>query len=64
MCIRDSPWIKDVELTTHGFGVMEIDRSRAQMNWFYVKDVMNPASSVYPAFSWYTRVGQPKLRRA
>ena len=59
-----NPWIKDVELTTHGFGVMEINKSRAQMNWFYVKDVMNPASSVHPAFSWYTRAGQPKLLRA
>ena len=59
-----NPWIKDVELTTHGFGVMTVDKARAQMDWYYVDDVTNPRSGVRRAFGWYTRAGHPKLLRA
>ena len=39
-----NPWIKDVELTTHGFGVMTVTPARATMEWFYVADVFDPVS--------------------
>lgn len=59
-----NPWIKDVELTSHGFGVMDVTRTRAQMDWHYVDNVMNTRSATRRAFGWYTRAGTPGLVRA
>ncbi|SKZ64308.1 Uncharacterised protein [Mycobacteroides abscessus subsp. abscessus] len=58
-----NPWIKDVELTTHGFGVMTVTPARATMEWFYVEDVFDPRSTTRRAFGWSTRAGTPKLFR-
>lgn len=58
-----NPWIKDVELTTHGFGVMTVTPARATMEWFYVADVFDPRSTTRRAFGWSTRAGTPKLIR-
>ena len=58
-----NPWIKDVELTSHGFGVMTVTAARAEMEWFYVDDVLDPRSATRRAFGWHTRAGDPKLRR-
>ncbi|MGV9825754.1 alkaline phosphatase D family protein [Gordonia sp. NPDC003429] len=59
-----NPWIKDVELTTHGFGVMTVTKSRAQMDWYYIDNIQNSRSSARRAFGWYTMSGRPKLFRA
>lgn len=56
-------WIKEVDLTRHGYGVLEVTRERARMQWYFVDDVLQPNSPVRKGFAWHTRYGSPGLRR-
>lgn len=55
------PWIKDVELTSHGFGILGVTPERATMEWYFVEDIQDPQSRVSLAKRWYTEHGKPKV---
>lgn len=57
------PWIKQVELTRHGYGVLEVTRDTAGMRYYFVDDVLRRSSAVRLGFAWHTRYGKPGLRR-
>ena len=57
------PSVEQVDLTRHGYGVLEVTRERARMRWYFVDDVQRRDSPVRPGFAWHTRYGSPGLRR-
>ncbi|MFD4367673.1 alkaline phosphatase D family protein [Rhodococcus sp. NPDC058521] len=44
--------IKYVELDSHGYAVLEVNRQAAQMDWFYLDDRTNPATGVRRAVGY------------
>ncbi|MFC3962732.1 alkaline phosphatase D family protein [Nocardia jiangsuensis] len=38
--------LRYLEMTAHGYGVLHVDAGQAQMDWFYLLDVADPASGV------------------
>ncbi|MEV6060533.1 alkaline phosphatase D family protein [Nocardia asteroides] len=49
--------LRYVELDSHGFGVLEVTPAQTQMDWFYVADVIDPASGVRHATSFAVPAG-------
>ncbi|WP_040797157.1 alkaline phosphatase D family protein [Nocardia higoensis] len=41
-----NPHLRFVELESHGYGVLDVTHERAQMDWFYLANVADPASPV------------------
>ncbi|HLS75235.1 MAG TPA: alkaline phosphatase D family protein [Nocardia sp.] len=41
-----NPHLRYVELESHGYGVLDVTEERAQMDWFHLTDVRDPASPV------------------
>ncbi|AOW94346.1 alkaline phosphatase [Rhodococcus sp. WMMA185] len=44
--------IRYVELDSHGYGVFEVNKQGAQMDWFYISDPKDPRATVRHAMSY------------
>jgi len=44
--------VRYVELDSHGYGVFEVDRQGAQMDWFYINDPTDPRGTARHAASY------------
>ncbi|QCQ92949.1 alkaline phosphatase [Rhodococcus sp. SGAir0479] len=44
--------VRYVELDSHGFGVFEVDKHAAQMDWFYVNDPTDPRGTIRHGVSY------------
>ncbi|MEV0945736.1 alkaline phosphatase D family protein [Rhodococcus sp. NPDC049939] len=51
-----------VELDSHGFGVFEVNRQGAQMDWFYITDPRDPYATVRHAASYRVADGTQQAR--
>ncbi|MFQ6396057.1 alkaline phosphatase D family protein [Nocardia sp. KC 131] len=49
--------LRYVELDSHGYGVLEVNRDQTQMDWFYLTDVADPNSGVRHGASYAVRAG-------
>ncbi|MCP2287919.1 alkaline phosphatase D family protein [Nocardia amikacinitolerans] len=44
--------LRYIELESHGYGVLDVTKEQAQMDWFYLADVTDPATGVRHAASF------------
>jgi alkaline phosphatase D len=56
--------VKYLNLDDHGFSVLDVDRSRAQMDYFVLTDRKKRNSGVHWTASWLTRSGTQSVEPA
>ncbi|NNH71576.1 alkaline phosphatase [Nocardia uniformis] len=49
--------LRYIEMDSHGYGVLHVDAGQAQMDWFYVSDVLDPNAGVRHGASLAVRRG-------
>jgi alkaline phosphatase D len=54
--------LKYVELDSHGYAVVDVNRTRVQVDWFFLADRLSPTSGVRHAKSLATLSGTQKIR--
>lgn len=59
-----NPHMKYIDLTEHGYLILDINQSRTQGEWFYVPTVDEPATGENFAGAWYTNNGTRHLQQA
>jgi hypothetical protein len=59
-----NPWVRYHADGPHGFGVIELTADRAQYDFWYVDDILDPAAGARPASSWEVRRGTNKVAPA
>lgn len=60
----NNPWVLHHEGSSRGFGVLELTAARAQYDFVYVADILDPATPARVASSWEVLRGTPKVRPA
>ena len=60
----DNPWVRYHEGRANGFGVVELTPARAQYDFWFLDDRLDPASGARFASSWEVLRGQPRARPA
>ncbi|GAA4472669.1 alkaline phosphatase D family protein [Rhodococcus olei] len=53
--------LRYVELDSHGFGILDVDPERTQMDWCFVSDPVDPRAGVRVGASMATRSGTQRL---
>lgn len=53
----DNPYVKYVELDSHGYSVVDVTENRLQMDWFYISDRIDPDASLRRGASWQVIAG-------
>ena len=54
--------VRYVELDSHGFGVLEVNRQGTQMDWFYIDDLADPRSVVRHGASFRVADGTQRVQ--
>ncbi len=53
----DNRWVKHVELDSHGYSVVDVNRERLQMDFYYISDRTDPEATQAFASAWATTDG-------
>ncbi len=56
--------IRYLNFDDHGYSVLDLDRERAQMDWFVISDRTDPDATVRWDASWVTRSGTSRIEPA
>ncbi|WP_051632988.1 alkaline phosphatase D family protein [Thermonema rossianum] len=59
-----NPHLKYVDLTRHGYLILDLKSQRVQADWFYVPTVLQPSIEEFFAASYYSDAGTSRLRRS
>lgn len=59
-----NPWMKDVEVDSHGFTVVDVTPERVQADTFHISDRFNPRATLRRYSSWQTVSGSNRLTPA
>ncbi|MCS7188962.1 MAG: alkaline phosphatase D family protein [Bacteroidia bacterium] len=59
-----NPHVKYVNLTQHGYLVLDVTDQQVQGDWYFVNTITQPQSGETQGESWYVRRGERFLRRA
>jgi alkaline phosphatase D len=62
--MAENPWVKDVELDSHGYTVAEANKDRLQMDWYFISDRTDPKATQEHSHSWQIQSGSPRLSEA
>ena len=62
--MADNPWVKDVELDSHGYAVAEASKDRLQMDWYFITDRTDPKSDQSHSHSWQILASSTRLSEA
>ena len=57
----DNPYVKYVELDSHGYSVVDVTRERLQMDWYFISDRTDPGASQTFATAWQVQDGSPTV---
>jgi alkaline phosphatase D len=60
----DNPYVKYVELDSHGYCVVDADRDRLHVDWFFVDDKNDPKSGQAFAAAYQTVSGSNSVSAA
>jgi len=60
----DNPHLKYVELSRHGYVLLELDADRAQADWYFVDTVLEPSANERFGAGWEVRAGAGHLTEA
>ena len=53
----DNPWVKYVELDSHGYSVVDVTKERLNVDWYYLSDRTDPKATQEFMASWKTDAG-------
>lgn len=53
----DNPWVKYVELDSHGYSVVDVTKERLNVDWFFISDRTDPDATEQFAASFKTEAG-------
>lgn len=59
-----NPHVKYVDLTRHGYLILDITMDSVQGDWYFVNTISQPQAGETPGESWYVRSGERFLRKA
>jgi alkaline phosphatase D len=62
--VNPNPHMKFVDLTRHGYFVLDLTADKAQADWFFVDTLREQSSKEIFAESWFTRSGANRLEKA
>ena len=53
-----------INLTEHGYMILDVNKQRTQADWFYFTDITVPSTSDYFGDGWYVNDGERNLNQA
>jgi alkaline phosphatase D len=53
-----------IDLTEHGYMILDINKQRTQADWYYLSDITTPSTSDYYADGWYVNSNERNLNHA
>ncbi|MGQ9863493.1 MAG: alkaline phosphatase D family protein [Bacteroidia bacterium] len=59
-----NPYVKYVNLTQHGYIIIDVQSDTLQGDWYFVSDVSNPNATESFSTGWYVKAGERFLRQA
>lgn len=62
--VSPNPHMKFTDLDRHGYFILDLDKNRAQADWYFVNTILEPNSKETFAEGWYTLAGQNRLQKA
>ncbi len=62
--MADNPYVKYVELDSHGYSVVDATPERLQTDWYYISDRTDPAATQAHAASWKVDAGTNTVSEA
>ncbi|MCX8112492.1 MAG: alkaline phosphatase D family protein [Bacteroidia bacterium] len=62
--ISQNPHVKYVDLSRHGYLLIDVTPQRVQGDWYYANTISQPTPGEAPGQSWYVQAGERFLRRA
>jgi alkaline phosphatase D len=62
--INPNPHMKFVDLTRHGYFILDLSDERAQADWYFVETVLQPTDKEVFAEGWFTNSGENRLQKA
>jgi hypothetical protein len=60
----DVQWEIALDLDRHGFSVLDLTPTRAQMDWYAISDRADPQAKAAHTASWYVEAGTQRVRPA
>lgn len=60
----DNRWVKHVELDSHGYSVVDVNRERLQMDLYYISDRTDPDATQAFATAWQSAVDTNEVTEA
>ncbi len=56
--------MKYIELTEHGYMILDVNKQRAQADWYYVTDITSQSFSEFYGDGWYVNDGERFVQQA